>query len=332
MHPTLKMPPSPLSDVFTFTAGPLPLASKLTFPPPPRPRGPHKRTRPLTDVDGENSSAGCKKKRRLRLLLITSRLSLPFSAPPTHIVDRGRSKIAVWAKQRALGRNLLRKAAILNRFRRRRLEEGNLLSNQALEMARLTFLYGSPNARFAEEWCDADPDRECRKRHLPGVSQSKCGGRDFAPLPPSPLGLSNYDAFDDEADWDEEAGGADWSTVASGAEEETDTTAVEEVNVDAEGGEKEARQRRDSGPGLVYGDFCPRLEPTQSVIGDYDDIDAFGVTELAAPRIGMSLGAEVPPPPPMARKHQVGNLERDRFQEMKKEAERRREVLFVNFG
>ncbi|KAF2489912.1 hypothetical protein BU16DRAFT_441880, partial [Lophium mytilinum] len=114
---------------------------------------PQKRSRALTDVDGEYSCVE-KKKRRLRLFLITSRLSQPFSAPATNIVDRGSSKIAVWAKQKALGRNLLRKAAILNRIRRNAIRthtEGRGIScvldqekeQKQLELARMAFLYGS---------------------------------------------------------------------------------------------------------------------------------------------------------------------------------------------
>ncbi|OAG03187.1 uncharacterized protein CC84DRAFT_1061139, partial [Paraphaeosphaeria sporulosa] len=113
-----------------------------------------KRRRAIADVDGEHSCLH-KKKRRLRLFLITSRLSPQFSHPATNIVDRGSSKIAVWAKQRALGRNILRKAAILNRIRRQSicaLETAGGLGRvfveqekeqEQLQLARLTLLYGS---------------------------------------------------------------------------------------------------------------------------------------------------------------------------------------------
>ncbi|KAF2200351.1 hypothetical protein GQ43DRAFT_358404, partial [Delitschia confertaspora ATCC 74209] len=127
----------------------------LSFPPRPAPPARQKRCRAVTDVDGERSCLR-KKKRRLRLVLITSRLSLPFSQPASNIVDRGNSKIAVWAKQKALGRNLLRKAAILNRMRRRCFQanevEGNERGQDVLEQemerrqfewAKLEFIYGS---------------------------------------------------------------------------------------------------------------------------------------------------------------------------------------------
>ncbi|KAL1980162.1 hypothetical protein VTN96DRAFT_4593 [Rasamsonia emersonii] len=89
-----------------------------------------KRRRLSNDVDGDVDSdepPSAKKKRRLRLVLITSRLSPPFSIPATYIVSRGTSKIAVWARQRALGlgRCSLRKAAILNRVQRRALQLRN---------------------------------------------------------------------------------------------------------------------------------------------------------------------------------------------------------------
>ncbi|KAF2190265.1 hypothetical protein K469DRAFT_560394, partial [Zopfia rhizophila CBS 207.26] len=126
----------------------------LSFPAQSSPLRPRKRCRAVTDVDGEYSSLH-KKKRRLRLFLITSRLSSPFSHPATNIVDRGSSKIAVWAKQKALGRNLLRKAAILNRIRRQTVqaketEEGlgrvfveQEREQKQLELAKLAFIYGS---------------------------------------------------------------------------------------------------------------------------------------------------------------------------------------------
>ncbi|KAF2705988.1 hypothetical protein K504DRAFT_363133, partial [Pleomassaria siparia CBS 279.74] len=89
----------------------------LSFLPPPSPPRSRKRGRAVADIDGEHSCLH-KKKRRLRLFLITSRLSPQYSHPASNIVDRGSSKIAVWAKQKSADRYLLRKAAILNRIRR----------------------------------------------------------------------------------------------------------------------------------------------------------------------------------------------------------------------
>lgn len=76
-----------------------------------------KRRRPLSDVDGGPFES--KKKRRLRLSLITSRLSQPFSSPATYIYDRDRSKLA-YAKP-PMRRDIIWKAAMVNRFRIRTL-------------------------------------------------------------------------------------------------------------------------------------------------------------------------------------------------------------------
>lgn len=75
-----------------------------------------KRARPLADIDGHCREIT--KKRRLRLTFVTSRLSAPFASPPRNNVDRGNSKIAVWAKQRAIPPHQFRKMAILNRIKR----------------------------------------------------------------------------------------------------------------------------------------------------------------------------------------------------------------------
>jgi len=328
---------SPLTDVFTFSAGPLPLASKLTFPAPAsftRQRAPCKRARPLTDVDGESSSTTHKKKRRLRLLLITSRLSLPFSAPPTHIVDRGSSKIAVWAKQKALGRNLLRKAAILNRIRRRaaaareeREREKVLSARQAeLESARLAFLYGSPNGTHTRpayspyehddndgSWYGgADGVGAGRKRQQ---LQTQFPRREYIPLPPSPLGLSNYDALDLDDDFDEEEG-ADWGIGGDGDGDRED--GMERNGMSAEGN-----------GGAIYSDFNV-LEPTESVIGDYDNIDSYGMSDLLTPEINAPLDSGSLPLD-LGKKKQEGAPE-SKALEMIKEKERQKKILFVNFG
>jgi len=164
---------------FTFTAGPPVTFSFDKFLPSRRVKTrPFKRRRPLWDVDGGCSEG--KKKRRLRLNLITSRLSRPFSAPATNIVDRGISRIAIWAKGRRLDKNVLRKAAIMNQVRTR------------LDSAKAT------------------ADREQASRQTPSLRQVFVPKPRFydPPLPPSPLGLSNYDALDleDEMSEDDEDG------------------------------------------------------------------------------------------------------------------------------
>jgi hypothetical protein len=157
----------------------------------------------------------------------------------------------VWAKQRALGRNILRKAAILNRIRRQSicaLETVGTLGRvfveqeteqEQLHLARLKLMYGSHDSatqpiskegaglseviekRRGElirsggsspassrgspslplKACDVDSEQEYRSPNDAYASVfSKPPRPAHLPLPPSPLGLSNYDAFDLEDD------------------------------------------------------------------------------------------------------------------------------------
>src|SRR5450432_1568945 len=164
---------------FTFTvASPI----KFTFdkttaaldrPPASRPL---KRRRSLWDVDGGTSEG--KKKRRLRLNLITSRLSRPFSVPATNIVDRGISKIAVWAKGRRLDKSLLRKAAIMNRVR------------TTLDAAKAVV------SREEESYRQAFGFRQVM------VHTPRC----YDLPPPSPLNRSYYDALDEDEGFVDEEG------------------------------------------------------------------------------------------------------------------------------
>ncbi|KAI9840423.1 MAG: hypothetical protein M1837_001636 [Sclerophora amabilis] len=252
-----------LADVFTFTASPRP-AVRLSFSSgtrttPPAPATPppsrRKRPRPLADVDGEGSEYGCKKKRRLRLRLITSRLSRPFSSPPTHIVDRGASKIAVWAKQKALGRNLLRKAAILNRVRRQ-IEAARELEQREMELARQAFMQ-VPATVPSPSCCDAaNPSLARQSRHQSSVSQIP--RRQYIPLPPSPLGLSNYDAFDLD---DDDDGGAPPAAAAASSSYGENLDDDDDDNDDDE-----------NGGSMIYSDFNI-LEPAEPVVDDYDSLD-----------------------------------------------------------
>ena len=73
-----------------------------------------KRTRSREDIDGEDCTYTYRKKRRLSLDLVTSRLSPPFSAPATHIIGTRTWRVGAWARQRFVSGKLLRKAAILN--------------------------------------------------------------------------------------------------------------------------------------------------------------------------------------------------------------------------
>jgi hypothetical protein len=174
---------APKTFTFTFTAGPhakfcfdkAVAASRAS-------NQPLKRRRPLWDVDGGIFEG--KKKRRLRLNLVTSRLSRPFSIPATNIVNRGISRIAIWAKERRLDTHSLRKAAIINRAR--------------------SCLYAAKAATRKEQ------DVKRQALSLRQVRLQVPRNHDV-PLPPSPLGLSNYAAFDleDEMQGNEECEGGD---------------------------------------------------------------------------------------------------------------------------
>ncbi|KAI9748812.1 MAG: hypothetical protein M1815_002970 [Lichina confinis] len=207
------------SSLFAFTAGPRP-AFVLSFPPPSssnaaRPKEEQqqqqqqsswrrlKRHRPLTDVDGEWACKSRRKRRRLRLVLITSRLSRPFSAPPTYIVDRGSSKIAIWAKQRHLGTDQLRKVAIMNDIRMR-VAEAQRAKRWQMEVARQAFMYGLGDPRAPPDGAvdhvpnsqpDSDPSRSRRQRSVDAPTT-----RPYRPRPPSPGACSNYDVLDREDD------------------------------------------------------------------------------------------------------------------------------------
>lgn len=295
---------------FTFRISPRP-EMPLSFPlrqPSPRVR---KRCRAMADIDGEHSCT-YKKKRRLRLFLITSRLSPQFSHPATNIVDRGNSKIAVWAKQKALGRNLLRKAAILNRIRRQAMCKkeasggwGQVLVEQEreqeqLRLAKLAFTYGGvdtytrpahqlptappPASRRLRERCDrsssspsgspsGSPSPPLRALDASSPSEyrspndaysyspprAKSPRRSYLPLPPSPLGLSNYDAFDVEDD------------MYARLEDEFDM-----CNDTDDGRDDSSFHSRDTSktpPQTIYSDFSI-LDPDEPVCGDYDQVEA----------------------------------------------------------
>ena len=132
-----------------------------------------------------------KKKRRLRLDLITSRLSRPYATPSTYIVSRGASKIAIWARQKAFGRTTLRKAAIMNRIRLK-YEAVREAERKRVELGRKIYLYNTPDL--------ADHDIVTDGYRPPRPSPAQKPHRQYLLLSPSPLGLSNYDALDQEGD------------------------------------------------------------------------------------------------------------------------------------
>ncbi|KAF2264797.1 hypothetical protein CC78DRAFT_568040 [Lojkania enalia] len=323
--------PCTLTASFTFVPSPQP-GMVLLFPPRPAPIKSRKRCRALADVDGELSSLQ-KKKRRLRLFLITSRLSPEFSSPATNIVDRGTSKIAVWAKQKALGRNLLRKAAILNLIRRRAFHAketddglGGVLVEQEreqkqLQLAKLAFMYGSHDThtrpvlqrtgsvpltaavRIEDHFeLSGDPDISLPRRS-PSPSPSDTEAEEstyrspneaysylpphaqiprrlYLPLPPSPLGLSNYDAFDLEDDIPDPYAHLDDDDQSAEQNEDIHDTDPRSPSANtsasyastlstAATGNSEALRTPSQ---MIYSDFNI-LDPGEPVIGDYDQVD-----------------------------------------------------------
>ncbi|KAK2001420.1 hypothetical protein LX36DRAFT_350610 [Colletotrichum falcatum] len=106
--------------------------------PPPRVE---KRQRAKSDIDGPHTASLSCKKRRLRLHLITSRLSQPYSLPATHIInheaivlgDKRFARLAAVATcpdvgKQGLGRegSIMLRAAVLNRVRIRVRNEATL--------------------------------------------------------------------------------------------------------------------------------------------------------------------------------------------------------------
>ena len=168
---------------FTFSACP---SLKFSFDRPEIPVLQHfKRRRALSDVDGDSNEG--RKKRRLRLQLITSRLSRPFSQPASNIVVRGTSKVAIWGvgKKRPTSKGVLRKAAIMN------------LMKKKMDAAKDIMKMRQEKTHAAVT--------------LKEISSHKQPRATTFLLPPSPLGLSNYDALDleDEVMIDDTDGGSE---------------------------------------------------------------------------------------------------------------------------
>ncbi|EAT82443.2 hypothetical protein SNOG_10108 [Parastagonospora nodorum SN15] len=255
----------------------------LTFLPRPQPQ-PRKRSRAIADIDGEHSCLQ-KKKRRLRLFLITSRLSPQFSHPATNIVDRGSSKIAVWAKQKSLGRNLLRKAAILNHIRRgvisaeeRGVQPRQVLVEQEREqnelaLAKLEFNYGSIDTYTRPVTSHYRSPNEAFASLLPRAQVPR---KDYLPLPPSPLGLSNYDAFDADDDPYSHLDDDDDESSVNLFDEDEDAdsvpfspSAVAETSISSHTGASHLLNT----PLLLVPPDLDILDHSEPVFGDYDQVD-----------------------------------------------------------
>lgn len=142
LHEWQRLSPRPVPVSSTTTPSDDPPSHSQSPAPIPTPRSRLKRYRHRADVDGEGSGNLGKKKRRLRLELITSRLSKPFATPPTHIISKNASlRVGIWARQKVLGKNLLRKAALLNLIRMKRKLAAREAEQRQLEFARMVSMY-----------------------------------------------------------------------------------------------------------------------------------------------------------------------------------------------
>lgn len=150
---------------------------------------PLKRGRLLTDIDGEGSKS-IKKKRRLRRILITSRLSKPYAAPPTHISGRRTMGAGIWSRQRVEGRNLYRRAAVLNSVKK------NRMATKATEQRRSEFAETTPiydDAYLSGLDSMDDDDDGTRKSSAKSIGSS---GEYYPPF--QSLDLPSYDLEDDD--------------------------------------------------------------------------------------------------------------------------------------
>ncbi|MCJ1284012.1 hypothetical protein MMC26_003343 [Xylographa opegraphella] len=165
-----------------------------------------KRYRSQGDVDGEGSGTLQKKKRRLRLDLITSRLSRPFATPTTHIVGRRTSKFAIGARQKVWGRDLLRKAAIMNGIR--------IMNASASTTQKAYLSNANPITRYHQAYhTEIDTVNERNNRQLPSTLHRTLNLH--TPQAPSPLSLSDNDEYDDpDGIYDDQ----DWEDADSDAE------------------------------------------------------------------------------------------------------------------
>lgn len=149
-----------------------------------------KRSRDLADVDGDNSDTTQRKKRRLRRDLITSRLSRPYATPATHIISRNAVRLGIWTGRRYIGRNVFRKAAILNSMRR---EKANECAERGIVLPQPTSFEASDGRVDADiAAVDKKSSREIAVNDFPPRS-----GAD-APSPVLLPAATNYDIFDDE--------------------------------------------------------------------------------------------------------------------------------------
>lgn len=174
---------------FSSTVG---LSSDISIQPPLPPPRNRKRPRPSTWLSHDDPVLPSTKKRRLRLVLITSPLSRPFSTPASYIADHGKSRIAIWAKARHLRGRSLRRAAILNSARRNGWGVGTSPNSSAFEDR----VWSDETTTKKELKDGVGPDEDVQgEADLLGAIRQDRNNNGLGV--PSPLGLSNYDAFDD---------------------------------------------------------------------------------------------------------------------------------------
>jgi hypothetical protein len=106
--------------------------------------------------------------------------------------------------------------------------------------------------------------------------RSRSPRRSYLPLPPSPLGLSNYDAFDQEDDipdpyahLDDEYDMVDSHDVEDDSFSPFGTTPAPRPQSLSRKGSRESLK---TPPQTVYSDFSV-LDPEEPVVGDYDQVD-----------------------------------------------------------
>ena len=149
-----------------------------------------KRTRPQTDVDGEGSENTQNKKRRLSLELMTSRLSRPYATPSTHIINRKPVKTGPWTRRDFSGKNLLRRAAILNSMRIKKEDVAKKTRQRRPD---------APAARYMDERPQKSSPIPLEERSSPPLSNSPPRKPGKGPLEHrSPSEFKEYEIFDYE--------------------------------------------------------------------------------------------------------------------------------------
>lgn len=154
-----------------------------------------KRVRPRADVDGEGSEDAQNKKRRLRLDFITSRLSRPYALPTTHIASRGEPRIAMWARPKAPGKNVLYKAAIINSIKKKSSPKKKTESKGLTSATNVYDEDGDAHRTIGE---GSDAAKKPRDMFEVQSAQQSHGQAHS-----TPVGLSNYDALDQEDRYDD---------------------------------------------------------------------------------------------------------------------------------